>query len=82
MAEEADKCKRFEKGLRSEIRTPVTASTEWMDFVKLVEAAMRVEKSLAGEGADRSGNRTWTDSQFISGADLSRKGTTFCTRSL
>jgi len=44
-AEKADKCKRFEEGLWSEIRTPVMANIEWADFAKLVEAALRVEKS-------------------------------------
>jgi len=46
IADETDQCKRFEEGLREEIRTPVTASVECMDFSRLVEAAMRVERSL------------------------------------
>ena len=57
VTEEADKCKRFEEGLQGEIRTPVTASTEWMNFTKLVEAAMRVEKSLAEERTNKSGSK-------------------------
>ena len=36
--------------MRSEIRTPVTTSTEWTDFAKLVEAALMVEKSLVETG--------------------------------
>ena len=47
VVDEIDRCKRFEEGLREEIRTLVTASTEWTNFSKLVEAAMRVERSLA-----------------------------------
>ena len=54
VAEEADKCKSFEEGLRGEIRTLVIASTEWINFTKLVEAAMRVEKSLAEGRTDKS----------------------------
>ncbi|XP_050941530.1 uncharacterized protein LOC127149710 [Cucumis melo] len=44
--DEVERCKRFEEGLREEIRTPVTACADWNDFSKLVEAALRVEKSL------------------------------------
>lgn len=43
--------------LASEIRTPVTASTEWTYFARLVEAAMRVEKSLAEEKTEKEGNQ-------------------------
>ena len=57
VTKEMYKCKRFEEGLRSEIRTSVTASTEWLDFAKLVEAALRVEKSLAEGRIDKGGNR-------------------------
>ena len=57
VAEEADKCKRFEEGLRGEIRTLVIASTEWINFTKLVEAAMRVEKSLTEGKTDKSGSK-------------------------
>ena len=57
VTEEADKCKRFEEGLRGEIRTSVTASAEWVDFTKLVEAAMRVEKSLTEGKTDKSGSK-------------------------
>src|ERR1051325_3609979 len=43
---EIDRCKRFEDGLREEIRTPIIASTAWVDYATLVETAMRVEKSV------------------------------------
>lgn len=45
IADETDNCKRFEEG--KERFALKTASTKSTDFVKLVEAAMRVEKSLA-----------------------------------
>ncbi|TYK21573.1 uncharacterized protein E5676_scaffold275G00720 [Cucumis melo var. makuwa] len=45
--DEIDKCKRFEQGLKGEIRTSVMASMNWLDFAKLVEATMRVESNLA-----------------------------------
>lgn len=41
------RCKQFEGGLQKEIQTPVTASLEWLEFSKLVEAAIAVKKSLA-----------------------------------
>ncbi|KAA0035225.1 DNA/RNA polymerases superfamily protein [Cucumis melo var. makuwa] len=44
--DEVERCKRFEEGLQEEIRTPVTTCADWNDFSKLVEAALRVEKSL------------------------------------
>src|ERR1051325_5591999 len=55
--DEADRCRRFEDRLREEICTPITASTTWTDYAKLVETAMRVEKSVAGklqEGVERA----------------------------
>ena len=42
----------------------MTASTEWTDFVKLVEAAMRVEKSIAGAGVE--GGRIKTGQTYSS----------------
>ncbi|KAA0067802.1 uncharacterized protein E6C27_scaffold2484G00050 [Cucumis melo var. makuwa] len=42
-------CRRFERGLRFEIRTPVTAIDKWMDFSQLVETALRVEQSIVEE---------------------------------
>ncbi|KAA0040577.1 uncharacterized protein E6C27_scaffold262G001470 [Cucumis melo var. makuwa] len=44
-----EKCRRFERGLRFEIRTPVTAIAKWMDFSQLVETALRVEQSIVEE---------------------------------
>lgn len=34
--DEEDKCKRFKKGLRTAIRVPVMASTNWSYFSKLL----------------------------------------------
>src|ERR1051325_3074114 len=65
VSSEEDRCRRFEDGLREEIRTPVTASTTWTDYAKLVETAMRVEKSVAGklqEGVERARTATATPS--------------------
>ncbi|KAA0054440.1 zf-CCHC domain-containing protein [Cucumis melo var. makuwa] len=44
-----EKCKLFKVDLRTVIRMPVTTSMVWLDFSKLVEAAMRVESALAEE---------------------------------
>lgn len=46
-------CKQFEEGLQKEIHTPVTASVKWIDFSKLMEAAIRVEKSLFEEKIEK-----------------------------
>ncbi|TYK29666.1 uncharacterized protein E5676_scaffold64G00090 [Cucumis melo var. makuwa] len=43
MASESDKCRRFERGLRFEIRTPVTSIAKWTGFSQLVETGLRVE---------------------------------------
>lgn len=53
LADETDRCKRFKEGLRKEICSPVTASVEWTDFTKLVESAMRVNKSLLEEKIEK-----------------------------
>ncbi|KAJ0977647.1 hypothetical protein J5N97_013121 [Dioscorea zingiberensis] len=45
MNAEHEKCRRFEQGLRDEIRNIVTV-LEFSDFTELVEAALRVEISL------------------------------------
>lgn len=58
IADESNRCKRFEEGLRREIRTPVTASVKWKEFSKLVEAAMRVEKNLTDENLERDSHRS------------------------
>lgn len=48
LIDERARCKRFEDGLKEEICTPVTASVNRDNFTNLVEATMRVEKSLLG----------------------------------
>ena len=59
IANEVDRCKRFEEGLRREIRTLVIASSaEWAEFSKLVEVAMKVEKSLTKEKQKRDSHRS------------------------
>ncbi|KAL0551526.1 hypothetical protein IC582_010615 [Cucumis melo] len=49
VASESDRCRRFERGLRFEIRTPVTAIAKWTNFSQLVETALRVEQSITEE---------------------------------
>ncbi|KAA0037805.1 uncharacterized protein E6C27_scaffold918G00190 [Cucumis melo var. makuwa] len=49
IASESDRCRRFERGLRFEIRTPVTAIAKWTNFSQLVETALRVEQSITEE---------------------------------
>ncbi|KAA0054814.1 reverse transcriptase [Cucumis melo var. makuwa] len=49
VASESDRCRRFEKGLRFERRTPVTAIAKWTNFSQLVETALRVEQSITEE---------------------------------
>ncbi|KAA0051688.1 DNA/RNA polymerases superfamily protein [Cucumis melo var. makuwa] len=45
-----DKCRRFERGLRFEIRTPVTPIAKWTNFSQLVETAhLNVEQSITEE---------------------------------
>ena len=55
IADETDNCKRFEEGKERFVLK--IASTKSTDFVKLVEAAMRVEKSLAEEKTEKEGNQ-------------------------
>ncbi|KAL2466666.1 Gag protease polyprotein-like protein [Abeliophyllum distichum] len=45
IANEADRCRRFEGGLRRDIRVAVTGG-DYKDFGKLVEAALRVEQCI------------------------------------
>ncbi|KAA0046779.1 uncharacterized protein E6C27_scaffold216G00650 [Cucumis melo var. makuwa] len=45
----SDRCRRFEIGLRFEIRTPVTAIAKWTNFSELVETALRVEQRITEE---------------------------------
>ncbi|XP_038896366.1 uncharacterized protein LOC120084630 [Benincasa hispida] len=49
VVDEKERCRRFETGLRQEIRTPVTATAEWGEFSRLIEVVMRVERSLMTE---------------------------------
>ncbi|KAA0062255.1 putative Retrotransposon protein [Cucumis melo var. makuwa] len=49
VASESNRCRRFERGLRFEIRTPVTAIAKWMNFSQLVETALRLEQSITNE---------------------------------
>lgn len=70
--DERDRCRRFEVGLREEIRTSTTAM-EWREFRKLVEAALRVERSIS-EGKSRkehsstsSSKQLKDDKEFVSG---------------
>ncbi|KAA0042134.1 DNA/RNA polymerases superfamily protein [Cucumis melo var. makuwa] len=49
VASESDRCRRFERGLRFEIRTPVTAIAKWTNFSQLVETALHVEQSITEE---------------------------------
>ncbi|KAA0060864.1 retrotransposon protein, putative, Ty3-gypsy sub-class [Cucumis melo var. makuwa] len=49
VASESDRCRRFERGLRFEIRTPVIAIAKWTNFSQLVETALRVEQSITEE---------------------------------
>lgn len=39
-----ERCRRFEKGLKQEIRMSIAASVVWCKFSKLVEAALRVRR--------------------------------------
>lgn len=68
-----ERCKRFERGLRKKIRAPVTTSSEWMEFSKLVEAAVRVEKSLAG-GTPGKGVEIKVGQSRIPNLSTDRKG--------
>ncbi|KAL2526950.1 Uncharacterized protein Adt_12004 [Abeliophyllum distichum] len=49
---EIDKCRRFEDGLREEIRSSLTA-TGWSKFGKLLESALRVGKSMSDRITDK-----------------------------
>ncbi|KAA0062248.1 DNA/RNA polymerases superfamily protein [Cucumis melo var. makuwa] len=49
VASESDRCRRFERGLHFEIRTPITAIAKWTNFSQLVETAFHVEQSITEE---------------------------------
>lgn len=57
VVDESYQCKRFKEGLREEIRTPVTASVKWIDFSKMVETTMQVERRLAEKKQERESVR-------------------------
>lgn len=59
---EEDNCKRFQGGLRTKNRTPVTANANFLVFPKLVEAIMCVERCLA-EGVEKKNLRGKTKSK-------------------
>ncbi|KAH9667429.1 hypothetical protein KPL70_021042 [Citrus sinensis] len=54
VGDERERCKRFEEGLRFEIRTTVTAS-RYTEFAEVVETAKRVEHNIS------EGRRSWTE---------------------
>ncbi|TYK27278.1 uncharacterized protein E5676_scaffold244G00450 [Cucumis melo var. makuwa] len=49
VASKSDRCRRFERGLRFEIRTSVTVIAKWTNFSQLVETTLRVEQSITEE---------------------------------
>lgn len=44
---EQEWCRKFEKGLRKVIRTPVVMISVQCDYIKLVNAALLVKRSLS-----------------------------------
>ena len=46
---ESDRCQRFERGFRFEIRIPITAIAKWTNFSQLVETVFHVEQSITEE---------------------------------
>ncbi|KAA0036813.1 DNA/RNA polymerases superfamily protein [Cucumis melo var. makuwa] len=77
IVDEGERCKRFEEGLREEIRTPVTACADWNDFSKLVEVALRVEKSLNERKREREASknlRTFSSSMHRNRPGKERSG--------
>ncbi|KAE8646811.1 hypothetical protein Csa_023598 [Cucumis sativus] len=43
VAFESDRCKRFERGLRQEIRTLIIAIAKWTNIFQLVEIVLQVK---------------------------------------
>ncbi|TYK15233.1 uncharacterized protein E5676_scaffold892G00030 [Cucumis melo var. makuwa] len=75
--DEVERYKRFEEGLREEIRTSVTACADWNDFSKLVEAALRVGKSLNERKRERETSknvRTFSSSMHRNRLGKERSG--------
>ncbi|KAA0037610.1 hypothetical protein E5676_scaffold249G00420 [Cucumis melo var. makuwa] len=54
LASKLDKCTKFERGLCSEICTPVTTIVEWSDFSQLVETNLRRQSHRAPSHSARS----------------------------
>ncbi|XP_038877572.1 uncharacterized protein LOC120069826 [Benincasa hispida] len=63
IAEEKERCRRFVNGLRRRIHTPITSTTNWVNFTQLVVTAIKVERSVEGRhttdrcGAAQDSNR-------------------------
>ncbi|TYK29096.1 DNA/RNA polymerases superfamily protein [Cucumis melo var. makuwa] len=82
VASESDRCQRFERGLRFEIRTPVTTIAKWTNFSQLVETSLRVEQSIAEEKSavelshgtsTTSGFRGHEQRRFMPGINISSR---------
>lgn len=58
--DEIDKCRKFEDGLREEIRTSICA-VEWREFKKLVEAALEVERSISERKSEKESSKNVCD---------------------
>ncbi|KAL4032686.1 hypothetical protein IC575_005767 [Cucumis melo] len=72
VASESDRCRRFERGLRFEIRTPVTAIAKWTNFSQLVETALRVEQSIVEEKSAMELSRGVSTTSGIRGREQRR----------
>ncbi|XP_022859215.1 uncharacterized protein LOC111379996 isoform X1 [Olea europaea var. sylvestris] len=70
VAEERDRCRRFEQGLRAEIRPMVTAHGH-QNFGLLVEAPLRVETAIR-EGSNQGAQVTFRGGSSQSGASGER----------
>ncbi|KAA0035369.1 zf-CCHC domain-containing protein [Cucumis melo var. makuwa] len=57
VAKEKDRCRRFERGLKQEIRTLMMRSVAWCKFSELVEATLRVVKELMKKAREKSKNQ-------------------------
>ncbi|TYK07530.1 DNA/RNA polymerases superfamily protein [Cucumis melo var. makuwa] len=72
VASESDMCRRFERGLRFEIRTLVTAIAKWTNFSQLVETALRVEQSIVEEKSAMELSRGVSTTSGIRGREQRR----------
>ncbi|KAA0055470.1 DNA/RNA polymerases superfamily protein [Cucumis melo var. makuwa] len=72
VASESDRCRRFERGLRFELRTPVTAIAKWTNFSQLVETALRVEQSIVEEKSAMELSRGVSTTSGIRGREQRR----------